>query len=151
MQFCSWRFARAWRNRRRLVVIHAGKLVDVKTGKLLSDQVVVIQGDKIASVGPSSEVTPSSSDKIIDLPHATVLPGLIDVHTHLTGDPNFGYESLAHFQSVAKSALTGAKNTRRSTLNAGFTTVRNVGASGYTDVALRDAINAGDVPGRACW
>ena len=126
------------------VVVHAGKLVDVKTGKLLSDQVVVIQGDKIASVGPASEVTPSSSDKIIDLPHATVLPGLIDVHTHLTGDPSFGYESLAI--SIPREALTGAKNARI-TLNAGFTTVRNVGASGYTDVALRDAINAGDVPG----
>lgn len=126
------------------VVVHAGKLVDVKTGKLLSDQVVVIQGDKIASVGPASEVAPSSSDKIIDLPHATVLPGLIDVHTHLTGDPSFGYESLAI--SIPREALTGAKNARI-TLNAGFTTVRNVGASGYTDVALRDAINAGDVPG----
>jgi len=126
------------------VVVHAGKLVDVKTGKLLSDQVVVIQGDKIASVGPASEVTPSSSDKIIDLPHATVLPGLIDVHTHLTGDPSFGYESLAI--SIPREALTGAKNARI-TLNAGFTTVRNVGASGYTDVALRDAVNAGDVPG----
>lgn len=126
------------------VVVHAGKLVDVKTGKLLSDQVVVIQGDKIASVGPASEVTPSSSDKIIDLPHATVLPGLIDVHTHLTGDPSFGYESLAI--SIPREALTGAKNARI-TLNAGFTTVRNLGASGYTDVALRDAINAGDVPG----
>ena len=126
------------------VVVHAGKLVDVKTGKLLSDQIVVIQGDKIASVGPASEVTPSSSDKIIDLPHATVLPGLIDVHTHLTGDPSFGYESLAI--SIPREALTGAKNARI-TLNAGFTTVRNVGASGYTDVALRDAVNAGDVPG----
>jgi len=126
------------------VVVHAGKLVDVKTGKLLSDQVVVIQGDKIASVGPASEVTPSSSDKIIDLPHATVLPGLIDVHTHLTGDPSFGYESLAI--SIPREALTGAKNARI-TLNAGFTTVRNVGASGYTDVALRDAVNAGDLPG----
>jgi len=104
----------------------------------------VIQGDKIASVGPASEVTPSSSDKIIDLPHATVLPGLIDVHTHLTGDPSFGYESLAI--SIPREALTGAKNARI-TLNAGFTTVRNVGASGYTDVALRDAVNAGDVPG----
>jgi imidazolonepropionase-like amidohydrolase len=126
------------------VVVHAGKLADVKSGKLLSDQAVVIQGDKIVSLGPASEVKPAASDKVIDLPNATVLPGLIDVHTHLTGDPSFGYESLAI--SIPREALTGAKNARV-TLNAGFTTVRNVGASGYTDVALRDAINAGDVPG----
>jgi imidazolonepropionase-like amidohydrolase len=126
------------------VVVHAGKLADVKSGKLLSDQDVVIQGDKIVSVGPASEVKPAASDKVIDLPNATVVPGLIDVHTHLTGDPSFGYESLAI--SIPREALTGAKNARV-TLNAGFTTVRNVGASGYTDVALRDAINAGDVPG----
>ena len=126
------------------LVVHAGKLVDVEHGNLLSDQALVVQGDKIVSVGPASEVKPAASDKVIDLPNATVLPGLIDVHTHLTGDPSFGYESLAI--SIPREALTGAKNARI-TLNAGFTTVRNVGASGYTDVALRDAINAGDVPG----
>jgi imidazolonepropionase-like amidohydrolase len=126
------------------VVIHAGKLVDVKNGKLLSDQAVVIQGDKIVRVGPASDVKALASDKVIDLPNATVLPGLIDVHTHLTGDPSFGYESLAI--SIPREALTGAKNARI-TLSAGFTTVRNVGANGYTDVALRDAINAGDLPG----
>jgi imidazolonepropionase-like amidohydrolase len=125
-------------------VVHAGKLVDVKNGKLLSDQAVVIQGDKIVSVGPVSDVNPVASDQVIELPKATVLPGLIDVHTHLTADPSFGYESLAI--SIPREALTGAKNARI-TLNAGFTTVRNVGASGYTDVALRDAINAADVPG----
>lgn len=126
------------------VVVHAGKLVDVKNGKLLSNQAVVIQGDKIVSVGPASEVKSEPSDRVVDLGNATVLPGLIDVHTHLTGDPSFGYESLAI--SIPREALTGAKNARI-TLDAGFTTVRNVGASGYTDVALRDAVNAGDVPG----
>jgi imidazolonepropionase-like amidohydrolase len=126
------------------VVVHAGKLVDVKNGKLLSNQAVVIQGEKIVSVGPAKDVKPLPSDKVVDLPNATVLPGLIDVHTHLTGDPRFGYEELSI--SIPREALTGAKNAR-TTLDAGFTTVRNVGASGFTDVALRDAINAGDVPG----
>ena len=74
----------------------------------------------------------------------SVLPGLIDVHTHLTFDPNFGYEALGI--SIPREALIGAKNARI-TLDAGFTTVRNVGAGAYTDVALRDAVNAGDVPG----
>jgi imidazolonepropionase-like amidohydrolase len=72
------------------------------------------------------------------------LPGLIDAHTHLTADPKFGYETLA--LSVPREALIGAKNARL-TLLAGFTTVRNVGARDFSDVALRDAINAGDVPG----
>jgi imidazolonepropionase-like amidohydrolase len=126
-------------------IVKPGHLLDVKSGKTLWGQAIVIEGDKIVSVGPASDVKPSTTDQVIDLPNATVLPGLIDAHTHLTGDPkDVGYESLAI--SVPREALTGAKNAR-TTLLAGFTTVRNVGASGYTDVALRDAINAGDVPG----
>ena len=126
------------------VVVHAGKLVDVKTGKLLSDQVVVIQGDKIASVGPASEVTPSSSDKIIDLPHATVLPGLIDVHTHLTGDPELWVRIPCHFNSERSS---DRRKECADHAKCGIHHRPQPGASGYTDVALRDAINAGDVPG----
>jgi imidazolonepropionase-like amidohydrolase len=126
------------------VVIHAGHVLDVKTGRLLSDQTVVIENGKIVSVGASAE-TKSPADAVrIELPNATVLPGLIDAHTHLTFDPQFGYERLGI--SIPRETLIGAKNARI-TLNAGFTTVRNVGASGFTDVALRDAINAGDVPG----
>src|SRR5580700_1282364 len=126
------------------IVVHAGHVLDVKTGKLLADQTLVIEDGKIVSVGTSSEVKAAANAVRIDLPNATLLPGMIDAHTHLTMDPKFGYEELGI--SVPREALTGAKNARV-TLEAGFTTVRNVGASGYTDVALRDAINAGDVPG----
>jgi len=126
------------------IVIRAGKLLDVKDGSLKSNQAIVIEADKISSVGAVSAVKALANDRVIDLPNATVLPGLIDAHTHLTFNPQFGYESLAI--SVPREALNGARNARV-TLNAGFTTVRNVGASGYADVALRDAINAGDVPG----
>src|SRR5213595_211856 len=92
-----------------------------------------------------AQVRRSASDHLIDLPNATVLPGLTDAHTHLTGDPrNIGYQSLGI--SIPRATLTGARNARL-TLEAGFTTVRNVGAEGYSDVALRDAINAGDIPG----
>ena len=126
------------------VVIRAGHLLDVKNGKMLADQAIVIEGDKIVSVGPASAAQ-MDGPTTIDLSRETVLPGLIDAHVHLTGDPkDSGYNRLGI--SIPREALTGAKNARI-TLLAGFTTVRNVGAGGYTDVALRDAINAGDVPG----
>jgi imidazolonepropionase-like amidohydrolase len=128
----------------RGVVIHAGHVLDVKTGKLLADQTIVIENGKIVSVGAAAEATAPADAIRIDFPNATVLPGLIDAHTHLTMDPKFGYERLG--LSIPREALTGAKNARI-TLQAGFTTVRNVGAAGYSDVALRDAINVGDVPG----
>ncbi len=126
------------------VIVKAGHLLDVKSGKLLSNQAIVIEGDKISSVGPLADAKASEGDNVIDLSNATVLPGLIDAHTHLTFNPNFGYETLGI--SIPREALIGAHNARI-TLEAGITTVRNVGAHGYSDVALRDAINAGDVPG----
>jgi imidazolonepropionase-like amidohydrolase len=129
----------------RRVVLRPEHLLDVKTGNTLVGQAIVIEDDKIVSVGPAADVKHAPGTETIDLPNATVLPGLIDAHTHLTVDNGqFGYQGLGI--SVPREALTGAKNARI-TLEAGFTTVRNVGASGYSDVALRDAINAGDVPG----
>jgi imidazolonepropionase-like amidohydrolase len=124
-------------------IINAGRLLDVKSGRLLTNQQIVIEGDKIVSVGPAT-AAPAGA-KVINLPNSTVLPGLIDAHTHLTFEnTKLGYEQLG--VSVPREALTGAKNAKI-TLEAGFTTVRNVGARGFTDVALRDAINDGDVPG----
>jgi imidazolonepropionase-like amidohydrolase len=128
----------------RHVAVHAGHMLDVKTGKMLADQTLVIEDGKIISSGATGEAKIPTDAVRIELPNAIVLPGLIDAHTHLTMEPRFGYERLA--TSVPREALTGAKNARL-TLMAGFTTARNVGARGFTDVALRDAINAGDVPG----
>ena len=125
-------------------VIHAARILDVKTGQVIRDGAIVIADDKIVTVGPASGVALGGGTIVINLPTATVLPGLIDAHTHLTFGTNFGYETLG--VSVPREALIGARNARV-TLEAGFTTVRNVGARGYADVALRDAINAGDVPG----
>ena len=132
-------------------MIRAGHMLDVKSGKTLDYVTVMIEGDRIIGVAagmrPLGGISPSeekSGVKVIDLPNATLLPGLIDAHTHLTFDPNFGYQELG--VSIPKEALVGAKNARI-TLEAGFTTVRNVGASGYTDIALRDAINEGMLPG----
>jgi imidazolonepropionase-like amidohydrolase len=128
----------------RSVVIHAGHVLDVKSGKLLSDQLLVIEDGKIVSMASAAGTTGPANALRIELPDGTILPGLIDAHTHLTMDPRFGYEELGI--SIPREALIGAKNARL-TLQAGFTTVRNVGADGFTDVALRDSINAGDMPG----
>jgi len=126
-------------------VIRAGRVLDVRTGALRTNQSIVITGDKITQIAPSAEVTASGDDITIDLPDATLLPGLIDMHTHLTFDLNsLGYSGLGI--STAREALHGARNAKR-TLEAGFTTVRNLGAFDYSDIALRDAINDGDVVG----
>ena len=137
----SFGFAQQPAGQAQKTVIHAAHLLDVKTGKTLDNVNVIIEGEKIAAI--TQGATPAGS-KVINLPGATLLPGLIDAHTHLTFDPDFGYQELGI--SIPKEALIGAKNARI-TLQAGFTTVRNVGARGYTDVALRDAINEGMVPG----
>ena len=120
-------------------------MLDVRSGKTLTDQAIVVEGGKIVSVGAMAQANRSSGDRFIDLPNSTVLPGLTDAHTHLTGNPqDVGPQALSI--SIPRATLTGARNARI-TLEAGFTTVRNVGAEGFGDVALRDAINAGDVPG----
>src|SRR5437660_1113651 len=129
----------------RRVIVRAGPRFDVTGGQMLTNQAILIEGGKIISVGPASQAKVAPNTITIDLTNATVLPGLIDAHTHLTLDlGSTGYTGLGI--SPPREALIGARNARV-TLEAGFTTVRNVGARGYSDIALRDAINAGDVPG----
>jgi imidazolonepropionase-like amidohydrolase len=129
------------------IAIRAGKVLDVRTGKYAADQIIWIEGDRIKAIGNAAEMSAKvpAGAKTIDLSQSTVLPGLIDCHTHLTMTP---YDSGLNGVRISypRMALAGARNAR-ATLEAGFTTVRNLGASGYSDIALRDAINAGDVPG----
>jgi imidazolonepropionase-like amidohydrolase len=129
----------------QIIVIRAGHLFNPELGRLIDKPVVVIRGGHIDSVSSGSSAPVAAGARVIDLGDATILPGFIDAHTHLTTNATGGgYESLGI--SVPRQALTGVKNARL-TLLAGFTTVRNVGAEGYSDVALRDAINDGDVIG----
>jgi imidazolonepropionase-like amidohydrolase len=126
--------------------VRCGKLLDVRAGHMLSDQVVVFDDTgAITAVGPAASTRVPTGVSAIDLSSATCLPGLIDVHTHITADPSAsGYEGLGI--SAPREAVTGVKNARI-TLHAGFTTIRNVGAGSYTDVAVRDGINAGQIEG----
>jgi imidazolonepropionase-like amidohydrolase len=126
-------------------LLRTGHLLDVKTGSEATGQTIIITGDRITAIAPTASTPKQPGDVEIDLTKYTVMPGLIDVHTHITMANNFDpYFELS--MTPAKEAIIGVENAKV-TLEAGFTTVRNVGANDYTDVALRDEINAGHIPG----
>ena len=125
--------------------IETGRLLDVQAGQALTGQCISITADKITAVAPCG-ATPAGSERL-DWSAYTVLPGLFDLHTHLADASQSADLALPLKTSPAATALIGAHHARL-TLEAGFTTVRDVGTyRGLTDVALRNAINAGDVPG----
>ena len=124
------------------IVLRAARWLDVSAGQVRAPAVVVVQDGRIASVG--GEIPPGA--RAIDLGDVTLLPGLIDVHTHLTGDLEGDWVTRDVRELPADAALRGARNAKR-TLEAGFTTVRNLAAGGFADIALMKAIDAGMVPG----
>jgi imidazolonepropionase-like amidohydrolase len=132
-------------------IVRAGKLIDVANATVLTGQCIYIQSGIISAVETCSKeqfkIRPPGVQRLIDWSGFTVLPGLIDLHTHLADAGQSADLGLPIKTSPAATALIGAHNARL-TLEAGFTTVRDVGTyRGLTDVALRDAINAGHVPG----
>jgi len=129
----------------RTIAIRAGRLVDVNAQRVLTDQTIVIQGDRIVSVSPTAATSLPAGTPTIDLSDKTVLPGLIDTHVHLTSDPTVSYLDGYHV-TPARAAVFGAMNARR-TLLAGFTVARNLSSEAYSDVALRDGVDRGDVMG----
>jgi len=126
-------------------LIRAGHVIDVHTGKETPDETIIVQNDRIVALVRTADTPAKADDRIIDLSQYTVLPGMIDVHVHLTMANDFDpYFELS--MTPGKEAILGVENAK-TTLDAGFTTVRNVAANDFTDVALRDEINAGHIPG----
>jgi imidazolonepropionase-like amidohydrolase len=125
-------------------IVRAGKLIDVEHGRVLQDQAIRIERDRIVSIG-DFKATPG--ERVIDWSAFTVLPGLMDLHTHLVGNISSSEIAAPLYSSAAEDALIGVANAR-ATLRAGFTTVRDVGCyRAFTDVALRNAIESGIVDG----
>jgi imidazolonepropionase-like amidohydrolase len=127
------------------VAVSAAKLIDVATGKVIEHPVVLIEDERITAVGPAGSVTVPTGAKRIDLPTLTLLPGLIDMHVHLTSEATIGgFNGLLYTDSFWP--IVGAKNAKK-TLEAGFTSVRNVGSAHFDDVGLRQAIDEHFIPG----
>lgn len=129
----------------QVTAIRAGRLVDPDKGTVLQNQIILIRGNKVDSVG--AELRIPSAAKVVDLSPMTVLPGLIDCHTHLSDGAHSG-EPLGQFTKTAAQVALESVPNAQVTLESGFTSVRDVGVyRALVDVALRDAINRGDIVG----
>ncbi len=127
-----------------VVVVTADKMIDVQKGTVIGHPVVTIVDGRITSVGVQAGSAPSGA-RHVDLPGMTLLPGLIDMHVHLTGDPHFsGYKGLEFTDNFW--TVVGVANAKK-TLEAGFTTVRNVGSANFDDVAIKQGIEHGFITG----
>lgn len=128
------------------LVVRAGRWIDVESGAVHADQAIVVKGGRIAAIEPWREGL-ADGTRVLDWSAATVVPGLMDMHTHMAEDDQGADLAAPLKTSPVRGAFIGARNAR-ATLRAGFTTVRDVGVyRGFADVALRDAINDGLVPG----
>jgi imidazolonepropionase-like amidohydrolase len=130
----------------QVTVVKAGKLIDPDAGTILSDQVIVVRDNKIESVGKGLAVPAGA--KVIDLSDNTVLPGLIDCHTHVADGASDNSEPLSQLKKTASQVVLESIPNARTMLESGFTTVRDVGVyRALNDIALRDAIAKGYVEG----
>ena len=147
-QMCAQPGAPGEKKGKGTVVIKAARLIDGTGAAPIVNGVIVITDDKISAVGPIAAVTFPAGTRVIDLGDATLMPGFIDAHTHLIGrvlgDPDGQDAGVRDYSSFG--AILGAVNAER-TLLAGFTTIRNVGANNFDDLALRKAIREGWTPG----
>jgi imidazolonepropionase-like amidohydrolase len=130
----------------RVVAIKVGKLFDGTQDAYRRDVVVIVENDRIKSVGPAAEASIPTGARVVDLSAATVLPGLVDCHTHLAGRAD-RYDEIYHFKTTPFHSAFAAVVHAKKTLDAGFTTVRDVGSPPFLMVDLRESINEGFVPG----
>jgi imidazolonepropionase-like amidohydrolase len=127
------------------VVVTADKMIDVLAGRVIDHPQVTVVDGRITAVGTQNSAVLPSGSRRVDLPGMTLLPGLIDMHTHITGDPRFsGYRELEFTDNFW--TVVGVANAKK-TLEAGFTTIRNVGSDHFDDVAIKQGIEQGFVPG----
>jgi imidazolonepropionase-like amidohydrolase len=136
-------------------VIRAGRLIDGVADRAATDQAIVIQNGRIVSVGPWAQANRPAGARVIDLSSSTVLPGLIDTHTHLLlqGDiTSDDYNNQLLNQSIPYRAILGARNAQRALMQ-GFTALRDVETEGamYADVDVKRAIERGEIPGPRLW
>ena len=127
------------------VYVTADRMLDVTTGRMIAEPAIIIQDGVITQVGTKSRLQVPSAAEVVELPGVTLLPGLIDMHTHLDADPTLGGFTWISLPD-AYAAIVSVPNAR-ATLEAGFTTVRNVGSGNWDDIALKAAIENGKVPG----
>ena len=130
------------------VVLKAAQIIDGTGAAPIKDGAIMIVDDKISMIGPFAAMSFPAGTTVIDLGDATLLPGFVDAHTHIIGrvlgDPDGQYADMRDYQGFG--AILGARNAEQ-TLLGGFTTIRNVGAPDFEDMALRKAINEGWVRG----
>jgi len=127
-----------------VIYIKAGKLLDPASGKVTSNALITVENDRVISIESDYADIPPGA-RLVDLSGQFVLPGLMDMHTHVVGYLD-DYFFANYFQSPHRALIGGVVNAEK-TLLAGFTSIRNVGADDFQDVALRDSINSGEIPG----
>jgi len=130
-------------------LINANALIDVANGNIINNVSVLVDGNKIKRISQQGKIKLNDTIKFIDLSDKTLVPGLMDMHVHLTSDAQDNFLA-AKGNSIPRQTVKAVKNAKK-TLMAGFTTVRNLGAKGYAVIGLRDGINAGEVPGPRIW
>jgi len=147
LAFCAALMGQTQKPADKIYVLKAARLFDGKSNSVVSPGVVVVTGGKISAVGATAAMPPGA--QVIDFGDATLLPGFIDAHTHLTFPYSDDYKQarLDTLQKTTAEQALDASVNARVTLMAGFTTVRDVGSSNYLDVGLRNGIRNGDVPG----
>lgn len=131
------------------ILLKADALIDVERGEKITNVAVLVDGNRIVKVGKQSRIDTPDDVTVVDLSGHTLMPGLMDMHVHLTFDAQENFLA-SRGNSIPRQTVKAVKNAEL-TLMAGFTTVRNLGASGYSVIGVRDGINAGEIIGPRIW